>query len=48
MQKSKWMLLGLLGLMISFSSCGIFHKSCNCPHFGKVKTISGGNSPRLS
>jgi len=33
--KNKLLLIGLLGLM-ALSSCGIFHKSCNCPHFGKV------------
>ncbi|MDB5008488.1 MAG: hypothetical protein JWQ84_1493 [Mucilaginibacter sp.] len=39
MQKNKWVVFGLAGL-ISLSSCGIFHKSCNCPHFGVIKTGS--------
>ncbi|CAN5329209.1 hypothetical protein BH09BAC6_BH09BAC6_15450 [soil metagenome] len=40
MLKSKLVLLGLAGLLV-FSSCGIFHKSCNCPHFGKINTKPG-------
>ena len=36
MKKGKFILLGLLG-MIALSSCGIFHKGCGCPTFGKVK-----------
>jgi hypothetical protein len=35
MLKRKWILIGVLGL-ISLSSCGIFHKGCGCPHFGRV------------
>jgi hypothetical protein len=37
MIKSKFILLGLLG-MLALSSCGIFHKGCGCPTFGKVKS----------
>ncbi len=38
MLKNKLILSGLVIIMISLSSCGIFHKNdCNCPHFGKVK-----------
>jgi hypothetical protein len=33
--KKKLLLIGLLGLM-TLSSCGIFHKGCGCPHFGRV------------
>jgi hypothetical protein len=36
MMKNKFILLALLGLLV-LSSCGIFHKSCGCPTFGKVK-----------
>lgn len=35
MLKNKLIVAGLLALL-TFSSCGIFHKSCNCPKFGKV------------
>jgi len=38
MLKNKVLLSGLI-LLISISSCGIFHKDCGCPHFGKVKTL---------
>jgi hypothetical protein len=39
MLKRKLSLTVLAVVMISLSSCGIFHKNdCNCPHFGKVKT----------
>ncbi len=38
MLKNKVVLLILGGVMISLSSCGIFHKGCGCPHFGSVKT----------
>lgn len=40
MLKSKLVLLGLAGLL-ALSSCGIFHKSCNCPHFGKNNAKPG-------
>ena len=33
MLKNKLMLLLLAG-MVSLSSCGLFHKGCNCPKFG--------------
>ncbi len=39
MIKSKFVLLGLLG-MLALSSCGIFHKGCGCPTFGKLKAHS--------
>ncbi len=28
----------MVGLM-TLSSCGIFHKSCHCPKFGKIKDV---------
>jgi hypothetical protein len=31
-------LIALLLFSMSLSACGIFHKSCNCPHFGEIKT----------
>jgi hypothetical protein len=36
MKKNKLLILGVVVLM-SVSSCGIFHKGCGCPTFGKVK-----------
>lgn len=36
MLRNKFLILALLGL-ISLSSCGIFHKGCNCPKFGEIK-----------
>jgi len=45
MLKNKFILLGAM-LLISLSSCGIFHKDCGCPHFGKVKTV-GTNGNRV-
>jgi hypothetical protein len=36
MKKNKFILLGLLGVL-TLSSCGIFHKGCGCPTFGKLK-----------
>jgi hypothetical protein len=36
MRKTKYILL-LIGI-VSLSSCGLFKKSCNCPHFGKNKS----------
>jgi len=46
MIKSKFILLGLLG-MLALSSCGIFHKSCGCPTFGKVKYAAPYKSSSL-
>jgi hypothetical protein len=38
MKKNKLViLLGALLLTVA-SSCGIFHKGCGCPHFGKIKS----------
>jgi hypothetical protein len=37
MLKNKWVFLVLLFLAISLSSCGIFHKGCGCPEFGKTR-----------
>jgi len=37
MVKNKFIVLGAFVLLMSLSSCGIFKKGCNCPHFGKVK-----------
>ncbi|MFS2188271.1 hypothetical protein ACCC92_16455 [Mucilaginibacter sp. Mucisp84] len=38
MKKNKLViLLGAL-LLTAGSSCGIFHKDCGCPHFGKIKS----------
>ncbi|WPU98820.1 hypothetical protein SNE26_22655 [Mucilaginibacter sp. cycad4] len=38
MKKNKLViLLGAL-LLTAGSSCGIFHKGCGCPHFGKIKS----------
>jgi hypothetical protein len=36
MLKNKFVIILLLGV-VSLSSCGIFHKGCNCPKFGEVK-----------
>ena len=35
MKKSKFVFLALIGLVV-LSSCGLFHKGCGCPTFGKV------------
>jgi hypothetical protein len=37
MLKSKLIILGVL-VLLALSSCGIFHKGCDCPKFGEVKT----------
>jgi hypothetical protein len=37
MLRNKIIKIGLAVLIITLSSCGIFHKGCNCPKFGKVK-----------
>ncbi|MES2376610.1 MAG: hypothetical protein V4553_08525 [Bacteroidota bacterium] len=37
MLKSKLIILALVAIL-GTTSCGIFKKDCNCPHFGKVKT----------
>jgi len=37
MVKNKFIVLGAMIVLIGLSSCGIFKKSCNCPHFGKIK-----------
>ena len=42
MVKNKFLLIGLLGLLL-LSSCGVFHKSCNCPHFGAIKAAEFEN-----
>ena len=48
MIKNKFLLLGLLGLLV-LSSCGIFHKGCGCPTFGKVKNaIPHKSSPSIA
>jgi len=36
MLRNRLIVLGLLG-MLTLSSCGIFHKGCGCPKFGKIK-----------
>ncbi|WP_162499854.1 hypothetical protein [Mucilaginibacter terrigena] len=36
MKKVKLLSAALL-LTAVFSSCGLFKKDCNCPHFGSVK-----------
>jgi len=36
MLKNKFIYLVLLAVM-GLSSCGIFHKGCGCPEFGKIK-----------
>jgi hypothetical protein len=46
MLKNKFVIIGLLGL-ISLSSCGIFHKGCGCPHFGKVKPVSNNANVQM-
>lgn len=43
MKKIKTIVI-LLAASIAVSSCGLFHKSCNCPHFGKVKGYSPQNT----
>jgi len=40
MLKNKFAVIILLGLVVSISSCGIFHKGCGCPTFGRVKTMN--------
>jgi thiol:disulfide interchange protein len=37
MTKSKLILLAAVMVLMSLSSCGLFKKSCNCPHFGKIE-----------
>ena len=37
MLKNSFFVFGLL-LVLSISSCRIFKKDCNCPHFGQMKT----------
>ena len=45
MLKSK-LIIAAVALVMGLSSCGIFHKSCNCPHFGKVTTpAKNGQEP---
>jgi len=39
MKKNKFVFLALIGLL-ALSSCGIFHKGCGCPTFGKVNHIA--------
>jgi hypothetical protein len=36
MLKNKWIILGLVVVVVSFTSCGIF-KGCGCPKVSKVK-----------
>ena len=36
MLKNRLIILGAVVVM-ALSSCGIFHKGCGCPTFGKVK-----------
>jgi hypothetical protein len=36
MLKNKLHLMALV-LLVSLSSCGIFHKGCGCPTFGQTK-----------
>jgi len=36
----KYIGVSAIVMMLGFSSCGLFHKSCNCPHFGKVKQMN--------
>lgn len=48
MLKSRFVFLMLLGAMLTFSSCGIFHKGCGCPTFGKAKgNIQMGGNARV-
>jgi hypothetical protein len=37
MKKNKLFILAGVVVLLSFSSCGIFHKGCGCPTFGAVK-----------
>ncbi|WP_290306214.1 hypothetical protein [Mucilaginibacter flavus] len=37
MKKSKFLILAGAVILLSFSSCGIFHKGCGCPTFGVTK-----------
>ncbi|WP_170113633.1 hypothetical protein ABZR88_00310 [Mucilaginibacter yixingensis] len=39
MKKLKYILV-LLAACAVISSCGIFKKNCNCPHFGMQKTAA--------
>jgi len=39
MLKNKFIIIGAIVLVL-FSSCGIFHKGCGCPHFGLNKQVS--------
>jgi hypothetical protein len=36
MLKNKFVIIVLAGLILGLSSCGIFHKGCGCPKFGKL------------
>jgi hypothetical protein len=44
MQKLKISLLVLVIISMTASSCGLFHKSCNCPHFGRVIKVKKNNT----
>jgi hypothetical protein len=37
MRKVK--IVAALAICVALSSCGIFKKSCNCPHFGKSQIV---------
>nr|WP_157536165.1 hypothetical protein [Mucilaginibacter sp. L294] len=38
MKKAKYLSVVLL-ITMALSSCGIFKKDCNCPHFSNAKAI---------
>jgi hypothetical protein len=47
MKKNKLIiLLGVL-LLTAASSCGIFHKGCGCPHFGKIKSAGSKSTVQM-
>jgi len=36
-------LLLVIGLSTVLGSCGLFHKKCDCPHFGRTTTHTATN-----
>ncbi|WP_190295241.1 hypothetical protein [Mucilaginibacter rubeus] len=47
MKKNKLVILLGAVLLMATSSCGIFHKGCGCPHFGKVKAADSKGTVQM-
>ncbi|MFD0766184.1 hypothetical protein ACFQZI_15080 [Mucilaginibacter lutimaris] len=39
MKKVKY-ILAVAMLTVGLTSCGLFKKDCNCPHFGNIKSTA--------